>query len=192
MKEDFELVKKLVAETGVSYTEAKAVLEKTEWDILDAIIELEAQGKTAGASSYSTRLESEKTVEEGSRKKDESKRKREESKKKKEDYKERTVGVMEWLVSVLDKGNANSIEMYRNGERKIGLPVTVFVILLILSCSTILVLMLISLFFGCRYRFTGPDLERDDVNSVMGKATDCAENIKKEFKNMGNKEDKES
>lgn len=192
MKEDFELVKKLVAETGVSYTEAKAVLEKTEWDILDAIIELESQGRTVGASSFSTRLESEQGGTESDKRKEGAKKKREESRKKRNEYKENTVGVMEWLVSVLDKGNANSIEMYRNGERKIGLPVTVFVLLLILSCSAILILMLISLFFGCRYRFTGPDLERDDVNSVMGKATDCAESIKKEFKNMSSKEDKES
>lgn len=192
MKEDFELVKKLVAETGVSYTEAKAVLEKTEWDILDAIIELESQGRTVGASSFSTRLESEQGGADSDKRKEGAKKKREESRKKRNEYKENTVGVMEWLVSVLDKGNANSIEMYRNGERKIGLPVTVFVLLLILSCSAILILMLISLFFGCRYRFTGPDLERDDVNSVMGKATDCAESIKKEFKNMSSKEDKES
>lgn len=191
MKEDFELVKKLVAETGVSYTEAKAVLEKTEWDILDAIIELESQGRTVGASSFSTRPESEQGGTESDKRKEGAKKKREESRKKRNEYKKNTVGVMEWLVSVLDKGNANSIEMYRNGERKIGLPVTVFVLLLILSCSAILILMLVSLFFGCRYRFTGPDLERDDVNSVMGKATDCAESIKKEIKNISNKEDKE-
>lgn len=192
MKENYELVKKLVTETGVSYTEAKAVLEKTDWDILDAIIELESQGRTVGASSFTTRPEGEQDRADSDKKKEDSKRKKEESRKKKEEYKEKTVGVMEWLVSVLDKGNANYIEMYRNGERKIGLPVTVFVILLILSCSAILGIMLISLFFGCRYRFSGPDLGREDVNTVMGKATDCAESIKNEFKNKGGKEDRES
>ena len=42
MEANLELVEKLVEKTGISYTEAKAVLVKTDWDILEALIELEA------------------------------------------------------------------------------------------------------------------------------------------------------
>ena len=57
--ENFEKVEKLREKTGVSYEDAKKVLEENNYDMLDAVIELERQGKvnepkegtyTAGAS----------------------------------------------------------------------------------------------------------------------------------------------
>jgi len=49
-----EMVEKLRETTGLSYEEAKLVLERNHWDILDAMIELERSGKTSGSASYST------------------------------------------------------------------------------------------------------------------------------------------
>ena len=61
------------------------------------------------------------------------------------------------------------------------LPVTVFVILLVAAFWVVVPLMVVALFFGCRFSFSGPELGREDINSAMGKATDFAEDIKKEF-----------
>ena len=47
--ENFEKVEKLREKTGVSYEDAKKVLEENNYDMLDAIIELERQGKVAEA-----------------------------------------------------------------------------------------------------------------------------------------------
>lgn len=181
MKENFELVEKLVEKTGVSYGEAKAALEKSDWDILDAIIDLEAQGKIPGESKYSTR--SSAGQEESERKEKERREKqRQESERKKNEYKENTVGFFTWLRGVFDKGNANYLEMYKDGKRIIGMPVTVFVLLLVFGFWILIPLMIVGLFFGCRYRFSGPDLGKEKVNEAMGKATDYAENIKQEIK----------
>jgi len=161
-----ELVEKLVDKTGVSYAEAKAVLEQTDWDILEAMILLEAQGKVKDnktTSAYTTQ-QKKKADNRGT-----------------ENFKQQAHSFGSWFRGVIDKGNKNSIEMYRRGERIISIPVTVFVVLLILSASLVLPLMLVSLFFECRYSFRGPDLGKDAVNNVMGKATDIADNIKDEI-----------
>ncbi len=181
MKENLELVEKLVEKTGISYTEAKAALEKADWDILEALINLEAEGKTIGAKAYSTRSESEPKKESESEKA-EWQEKKEKRSKQNEEFKKNTISVFEWLGRVFDKGNTNNLELYKSGERKIGMPVTVFIILLIVGFWVVIPLMLVSLFFGCRYRFSGPDLGKDKINNAMGKATDYADNIKQEWK----------
>ena len=43
--ENHKLVDKLKNETNISYEEAKIVLERSNWDILDAFIYLEENGK---------------------------------------------------------------------------------------------------------------------------------------------------
>ena len=55
----FEMVEKLRQKANVSYEEAKAALEHSEWDLLDALVYLESQGKinTQQAESYTTRKE---------------------------------------------------------------------------------------------------------------------------------------
>jgi hypothetical protein len=42
-------------------------------------------------------------------------------------------------------------------------------------------LLIIGLFMGFRYRFNGPDLGKDSVNSAMDTAATAAENLKKSF-----------
>ena len=57
--EQLEKVERLREKTGCTYEEAKAALEASNWDMLDAIVYLENQGKINGpnVSSYSTRAE---------------------------------------------------------------------------------------------------------------------------------------
>ena len=64
----------------------------------------------------------------------------------------------------------------------VRLPVTslpVLILALLLCCApwvTIPVLIML-LFLGFRYRFSGPDLERDDLNSMMGSVADSASDL---------------
>ncbi len=57
--ENFDRLQQLVAKTGVGYEDAKVALENNNWDMIDAIIWLEQQGKisaqTASFSSGSAR-----------------------------------------------------------------------------------------------------------------------------------------
>ena len=57
--EHFEMVEKLRQKANVSYEEAKAALEASEWDLLDALVYLESQGKVnmEKGDSFTTRKE---------------------------------------------------------------------------------------------------------------------------------------
>ena len=54
--DNFEKVEKLREKANVSFEEAKAALEESNWDLLDAMIVLEKQGKTeARKEKFSTK-----------------------------------------------------------------------------------------------------------------------------------------
>jgi len=164
---NFEMVETLREKANVSYEEAKAALEASNWDLLDAILLLESEGKIAPeTTSYSTRAEELPPPE--------------------EPRKHRGFhDGMRWLARAFGKllriGNTNQLSVSRNNKELFSLPVTVFAVLLLCSVWTILIAMFISLFFGVRYAFRGPDLGKDSINSVMSKAGDMAENVKEEF-----------
>ena len=84
---------------------------------------------------------------------------------------------------VLHKGNINSFEVYKGDECKARLPLTLLALLLIFAFWLALPLIILGLFFGLRYRFSGPDFKKDTANHVMDAAADTAEDIKKSFKN---------
>ncbi len=166
MKNQMELVEKLVQKTGVSYGDAKQALEKCEWDMLEALILLESMGKvdSSAYSSYSTRREQTPPRSDSG------------------DFKRAAGSFWSWCKSVIDKGNRNSFEMYKNGECRLSIPVTLLVVLLIVAFWVFVPLLIVGLFFGYRFSFSGPELGRDDVNEAMGKATNVASNIKEDIR----------
>lgn len=164
---NFEMVETLREKANVSYEEAKTALEASNWDLLDAILLLESEGKIAPeTSSYSTRAEELPP---------------EQKEKKHRGFHEG----MKWLARSCGKllriGNTNFLAVSRNEKELFSLPVTVFVVLLLCSVWTILVAMFVSLFFGVRYSFRGPNLGKESINRVMDRASDMAENVKEEF-----------
>ena len=170
---NLEMVETLREKANVSYEEAKAALEASNWDLLDAILLLESEGKIPReTASYSTRAEELPPAEEP------------------KEHKGFRDG-MRWLGQVFRKllhiGNTNQIVVSKNNKECFSLPVTVFVVLLLCSVWTILIAMLVSLFFGVRYAFRGPDLGKESINRVMDKAGDMAENMKEEFQKQENK-----
>ena len=62
------------------------------------------------------------------------------------------------------------------------MPILIFIALLLLCFWIILPLMIIGLFFGCRYQFAGENIKSDDLNNVMGKATEYAEDLRDNIK----------
>jgi len=166
-----EIVEKLKEKAGVSYEEAKDALEKSDWDLLDAIVLLEKEGKVK-ETGYTTKKEEPP--------KSESKTRAEESQN--ADGFERFTN---FLGKMFHKGNTNHLNISQRGEHKFKMPVTVFVLLLLILPMTplILGLMVIGLFCGFRYKFTGPDLGKNGgINNVMDKASKAAEAVKEEFK----------
>ena len=187
--EHIEMVEKLREKANISYEEAKAALEQTNWDLLDAMVFLEKEGKvhderTARKASYSTKNEKKENDSYASY-----------------DIPRDTVGVgdlfsrfFKFLGKIIGKGNRNYLNVTKNGELMFGIPITIFVILVLIFAGLPFVLLIVGLFFGYEYSVSGPELGRDEVNNVMNKASEVADSIKEEFKDSAatKKQEKEA
>lgn len=146
-----EMVEKLRSIAGLGYEEAKDLLERSNWDLLDAMVILEREGKAQGGSYTTFEGETPKKEKANSHKSGSFK------------------SALRWLWDVVKKSCNNNIEVVHNGERVMGLPILVFIILLC-ACFWVLVpVMLIALLFGVRFRFAGPDVDHGELNDLKDK-----------------------
>ena len=160
---NFEMVEKLCEKANVTYEEARAALEQTDWDLLDAIVLLEQQGKVnKNSARHSTReepLEAEPMPE-------------------RENFSSHVSKFWKTVARIIRIGNENHLVISRKGEQVLTLPVTALALLLLFAHVFLLVALVVGLFFGLRYSFKGEQLGRDSVNSAMKKAADMAECMK--------------
>jgi hypothetical protein len=85
-----------------------------------------------------------------------------------------------WLGRVFRAGLNNYFEIWRGEKRVMYFPVILFLLCLIHWVFwAALVLIVIGLFCGCSYRFSGPNLGKKSVNDAMNEASEMAEEIKR-------------
>ena len=75
-----------------------------------------------------------------------------------------------WLID-------NELEIWRKDKPVTALPVLILVLLVIFAYYVTIPLLILGLFLGFRYRFSGPDLERDSLNDVMDNVADTAADL---------------
>ena len=169
-----EKVEKIREKTGVSYEEAKAALEACGEDVLDALVYLENQGKIKkpDVSVYTTEAEPSEEVKEAARQYE---------KASSETFGDQVKKFMNWIGSLIKKGCENFFIVSKKDEEIITMPVIVIVLLLLFAFWVVLPLMVVGLFFGFRYRFSGSITKSVDVNMACDKAAEAAETIKQEF-----------
>ena len=161
----FEMVEKLRAKANVSYEEARAALEKTDWDLLDAMVLLENEGKVMGAQSgqeYTTQNKGDKKIYVDVTS---------------PEVKEGFSKLWSWIKGVIKKGNVNQFVITRKGEELIAFPITVLVLLVLIpgvGLPTILIAMFVGLLLGERYSFRGPNINSvgNRVNEALDQAAD--------------------
>ncbi len=157
----FELVEKLREKAKVSYEDAKAALEQNEWDLLDALVYLEKQGKIDQEEAASFTTKQEPRPQAAPQPADEGVFKR----------------IIDALASIINRMNKISLEARRRGKTVLTLPLTALALLLIFLFWVTIPLMVLGLFFGYTYRFQGSDAV-GVVNKAMDKAAGVAENIR--------------
>ena len=158
----FEMVEKLREKVNVSYEDAKAALEASDWDLLDALVYLEKEGKIQeeGSASFTTRQEP-----------------RPEQPRADDSTKGIVIRLLETLASGINRINRIELEVSRRRKLLFTLPLMAFLLLLGFAFWVTIPVMVVSLFLGVTYRFKGAT-GVDGVNRVMDKAADVAENIK--------------
>ena len=163
--EMIEKVERLRERANVTYEEARAALEMTGGDLLDAIVLLEREGKTQNRpSSYSTKNEE---AEE------------EERQEKRSEFKENMHRLANWVRKAIDIGNRNQFVLSRKDEEKLTLPVTAFAVIVFFTLPWSVMVLGAGLFLGFRISFRGPQTEK--VNPMMDKASAAAEKVRAEF-----------
>ncbi len=157
-----EKIAKLCEKANVTEAEARAILEETNGDLLDAILLLERQGRLKDVSAhYSTRREARADADEDD-----------------EGFRKRASGAAALLQRALEIGNANAFVVSRKGRRLFSLSVTSMVILLVFANIWLLLALVAGLFFGLRYALEGEQLGKRSVNDVMDRAATAAENVR--------------
>lgn len=177
--DNFEKVEKLREHANVSYEEAKKALESSNWDILDAMIYLEQNGKVNGPDKASYTTQAQKVTIEV------------DSKESKSGFMDTLKRFGNWCVKWIEKGNNNSFCVEKENREIFRVPITLLVVLLIFAFWVVVPLLVVGLFFSMRYRFAGPDVRSVDIdiNKAMDEAAEAAENIKNEFTNAVSKEE---
>ena len=156
---NYEMVQVLSEKMGVSMEAAKEALEACDWDMLDASILLE-QANGGSKSEYSTK-NAVKTHEKCEKPLAEFIRK-----------------FFRFLRKIIRIGNRNKLEIRRKDDIFIELPVTLVVILLLLGHGFTVAALIIALFTGFKFRFSGEELGTDSVNEVMDKISNIGDKLK--------------
>lgn len=171
--DEFEKVEKLRQRADVSYEEAKKALEEANGDLLDAMILLEAQGKAVKGegTTRSTTYEDQKdyvsvvdTVDKSNRKND-----------KPLGQKIKHLFHLIWI-----KIRDNKFVVERNDNTIIDVPVWVLIIAILLAFWPTCVILIVGLFFNCRYAIQGAD-DATAINNALDKAGDAVDKVKDEF-----------
>ena len=203
----YEMTEQLSEKCDVTLEEAKAALENSNWNTLTATHLLEqekfrrmqelnafAEGGTAAAVQSGTAAAVQTAPEETAREESangETARapksvavevieaaKQKETRKHRGNQGLRNLGAH--LRKLLACGNRNRFIARKGEEQLLSTPVTALVLLMLCAFWVCVPLLVIGLFAGFRYSFSGAELGRESVNSAMDKAAEMAEKVKEE------------
>ena len=171
MEITLEQVERLREKADVSYGQAKAALEYSGGNLLDALIYLEEQGVIPRPEDayYSTKNETPTPPPQELpvlQVKPESKQKK---------HKRRGVRhLLRWLRRILLD---NELEIWRKGQPITAVPMLILLILVFCLPWIAIPLLILGLFLGFRYQIAGPDLENDTINGMMDSAASTAADV---------------
>ena len=190
----YEMTENLSRKCNVTLEEAKTALEVSDWNILTAgqLLEDEKLRRmqeldevASGCEAATAREAADEAAPEATAEKIEAAGQAEEA-----DAAEKAQAAKAchakgfknlWahIRRLVARGNRNRFEVRKGDELVLEMPVTVLVLALACMFWLCLPLLVIGLFAGCRYSFSGVDLDRESINGALGKASDAAERVKK-------------
>lgn len=153
----YEMVEKLRERMNVSYEEARAALEASNWDLLDAMVYLESSGRTRDEKAKKT--DDDEPCHKGyTRATDASSR------------------VLTAFGRLIGKGNENYLVIARKDTEIICLPLTALVILILaVSFWWFIPVIALLLIFGYRITFKGPNTK--GLNNAVDKAASAVRDL---------------
>ena len=205
--DNLEKVVQLVDKTGCSYVDAKRALEEHDWNLLDAIIALEDEGKAGKSSASYASADTQEAPKSGSYVEPEVIRAEEAEHIKPEEFKQEKQGsygrgnfgddarhygqqargaAKGFFTRVKEVLTQNYMTVLgRSGNQILHLPMWVLLILLLVWFWGAIVLALVMMVFGCRFHFEGRDFGRINMNDTFDRAQqkvyETGQKVKEEF-----------
>lgn len=178
MEITLEMVERLKEKADVSYTQAKEALEYSGGNLLDALIYLEEKGAIPRAEGayYSTKSETPPPPPPAEPLPAQLPDRAKKQKAPKQPRSGRG-GVRRFFNTLRRWLIDNELEIWRREQPVTALPVLILALLLISAFWVTISILVLGLFLGFRYRFSGPDLERDNLNGVIGDLADTASDL---------------
>lgn len=177
--ENFEKVELLREKANVSFEEAKEAMEACNYDMLDAMIYLEKQGKVnAGSTASYTTSSGTDTSQEF-----------EQAQRSYEDSCQRTsFGELlskfgKWCGAMVQKSVEVDFCVTRNEQMILKVPALALILALLIVFWLVAILLVVGLFCDCKYYFQGMDTATININQICEKASETCENIKNDFQN---------
>ena len=200
---EFEMIEKLVEKENVSFEEARDALKAVDGDLVDAIVYLERKAKeeatkTAEAEAQAIQAMADHTetdrsndniadntvkmtVEEAGTASADEKKEKETMKEETRNTKNNTgSAIRNFFRKTKDILVGNALSVTCNGEEKVRIPAWLLAIILVCCFKFSAIVLIVSLFLGCRYSFIGKD-DLSAANNVMNKAGDMADRVKAQF-----------
>lgn len=180
--DELKVVEKLREKTGITYEDAKRVLEINNWDIIEAILHLEKQGKIKGPSVSIFYTNDYKENYEKS-----SERSNFEEIKKDSKYESNNTfeGVFEVICKAIDTCNNIFIEIKGQNNLFLRFPLTVVIVLLIFGFGLLIPIVIIGLFLDIEFSVESKKFNADKVNRVLSKISKEVNKIKGKGKGRG-------
>lgn len=172
-----EMVEKIREKTGVTYDEAREALEKANWDMLDAIVNVERMTGSSGVvyatieeeqpkTEYTTVSETAPVV-----------KKRVVRHRNTGELGDKIAAALKWLGGWIKKGEETHVEVTRKDEPILSLSLTSTILLFLLTWIVPVVLIVVGLFTGYRFRVTGNSLFSKAASAAANKAGEKAEEL---------------
>ena len=166
-------ITKLCEKVMVTREEADAALAANNDDILDAVLYLEALGRIRNpkVAQYSEDYYDEPVKSEPKK-----------AQHKSESFGELLGRFCRWCVKLVKAGCENYLDIEKNEDTIVRIPLIIPAILLIPCFWLMAILMIVGLFFGFRYSLSGPAFDKNNkINKASGKAADKTEKFKNDF-----------
>lgn len=178
--ERLKLVDKLKNKANISYEEAKDALEKSNWDMLEAMLYLEAHEKVQkpSLSIFYTNESKESYNENG-----EEVNLKEDTNENNFENKNSFEGVFEAICKAIDTCNNIFIEIIRNSRVILKIPFTVLIVLLFFAFWIVIPLMIIGLFFNMEFLVSSKKIDVDKINKVFKETSKVVKDVKGKFTN---------
>lgn len=171
-----ELSARLRQEADLSREEAARLLEAHDGSLLDALLDLQGQGRAPRdrGGTYSTRPGQIPPPPSGSPRSAPSGAEEGEP-----GPARRLREGVRAILRILDPRTGNQVEIWRKGKLLTAVPLLILVLAVAVVFRIVAPLLILGLLLGCRYRCAGPDLDRRAVNDVLGAISDAIEDLKK-------------